>query len=277
MNYKQLLRDKGIRPRKKLGQNFLVDNHIADEIVNAAALKENEVVAEIGPGLGILTERILNKVSQLTVIEKDQRMRDVVEERFSDEIVNQKLKIIPGDALKVDWESFPSDLVVISNLPYQISTPILFRMLELGDKINRMVLMFQKEVGDRLVASPGTKAYGALSVFIQVYFKISTCLIVPATSFFPPPKITSIVLSFVRRKEPAVEIVDQDLFRKVVKGAFANRRKTLLNNLKMAFPDVPTGDWESVSSETGIDFKRRGETLDLGEFSTLTKYIQRFA
>ncbi|HLB59682.1 MAG TPA: 16S rRNA (adenine(1518)-N(6)/adenine(1519)-N(6))-dimethyltransferase RsmA [Bdellovibrionota bacterium] len=274
MKYKKFLQEAGIRPRKSLGQHFLHDENIANNIVEAAYIKKTESVVEVGPGLGILTERLLEKTPNLTVIEKDSKMQEALRERFSDAIRQDQLKILCDDALKVDWKTFPKELVVVSNLPYQISTPILFLFIDLGDQIDRMVLMFQKEVGDRLLAKPGTKAYGVLSVLVQLCFEIRKCFVVPSSAFFPAPKVTSIVLSFSRRPKPAAEINDEQLFKKVVKAAFGTRRKTLLNALKRSFPELGRESLGWISKVSGVDLKRRGETLSLQEFASLTNAIR---
>lgn len=265
--------DFEIKTRKKLGQNFLVDKNIADKIINSADLKRDENVIEIGPGLGMLTERILKKVDHLTVIEIDNRIVDILNEKFVNKINENRLKIIHADALKVDWLQFEDPFVVISNLPYQISTPILFLLQDLGARIDRMVLMLQQEVGDRIVSSPGSKVYGTLSVLFQKDFLINRLFKVSPTVFKPEPEVMSGVLNFVRRIEPVVKLRDKDFFKKVVKASFGTRRKTLRNCLKQNKFIKSPEDVQLLEKSTDIDLNRRGETLTLQEFAKLSEFL----
>jgi 16S rRNA (adenine1518-N6/adenine1519-N6)-dimethyltransferase len=256
------------RARKRFGQNFLLDQNIIVTIIHAAELTAEDHVLEIGPGQGALTHKILPQVQSLDLIEID---RDLAQD-FID-LQNEKLTVHVGDALRMDWDKFlpATNCKLIANLPYNISSMILFKMIEHRQRISRMVLMFQKEVGDRLRAQPGSKEYGALSVLCQLWFDVESIAIVPPTAFRPPPKVMSEVLRFTRLPAPRVELEDPNLFRKVVKAAFAQRRKTLRNCLGASgFSREAIASAEQLAA---IDMQRRGETLSIQEFALLTKHL----
>lgn len=257
------------RPKKCFGQNFLRDRQVVEQIIAAAELHPADRVLEIGPGLGVLTDRMLPLVREMVVIEVD---RDLVAALRSRPAEN--LKVQEGDVLSLHWESLlPSPpYKLVANLPYNISSQILFRILDHRQRLSRLILMFQKEVGDRLAAMPGTRDYGILSVFCQLWYDIRRVTLVPPGAFYPPPKVTSVVLSFEPLLHPRVEIDDEDFFRRVVKGAFAQRRKTLRNSLLGSGFDARTVD--RALGTAGIDPVRRGETLSLADFARLAKELK---
>lgn len=256
------------RPRKRFGQNFLHDPNVLDKIVSAADIKKNEHVLEIGPGMGALTDLMLPLAGEVAVMEVDRDLASRMRERNAENLV-----VHEGDALSLPWHDIliASPYKLVANLPYNISSQILFKILDHRSCFSRLVLMFQKEVGDRLCASPGTKDYGILSVFCQLHYDMRRVVVVPPGAFFPPPKVYSVVVLFDPLPSPRVPLDDEDLFRRVVKGAFSQRRKTLRNALKSA-GFLP----ESIDrlSAVGIDPSRRGETLTLEEFSLVTRTIQ---
>lgn len=239
-----------------------------DRILEAAELSEHDRVLEIGPGLGALTDRLLPSVSTLHVMEVD---RDLIQALQDREAGN--LRIHAGDALRLPWEDLLTEppYKLVANLPYNISSQILFKILDHRDRFSRLVLMFQQEVGDRLRASPGGRDYGILSVFCQVWFNIRRVIKVPPGAFYPPPKVHSVVLCFDALEKPRIEVADEAFFRRVVKGAFSQRRKTLVNALKGAGFGFE-GLAEAVLS-IGIDPGRRAETLSLEEFGGLTQLL----
>lgn len=257
------------RPKKCFGQNFLRDRQVVERIIAAAQLQPSDRVLEIGPGLGVLTDRMLPLVREVVVVEVDRDLAAALRARPA-----KNLTVHEGDVLSLPWESLlpvpPYKLV--ANLPYNISSQILFRMLGHRHRFGRLVLMFQKEVGDRLAAAPGTKDYGILSVFCQLWFDIRRVTLVPPGAFYPPPKVTSAVLSFEPLLRPRVEIDDEDFFRRVVKGAFAQRRKTLRNSLLGSGFDATAV--EAALDATAIDPVRRGETLSLEDFARLARALQ---
>jgi 16S rRNA (adenine1518-N6/adenine1519-N6)-dimethyltransferase len=258
------------RPLKSLGQNFLVDNNIIDKIIYSAAVKPDDCVLEIGPGRGALTEHLARKAGRLVLIEYDHALAAGLKELYADD---PRVTVIDADILAVDLAAVLGDSggwKVVANLPYNISTAVLFRLLEVKDRIARMILMLQKEVGDRLVAKPDCSDYGVTTVLLGLWFDMRREFIVSPGSFLPSPKVDSAVLSFVPLPGPRVTVGDESVFRKVVKGAFGMRRKTLINCLKAA--ELTTiDDLRLILAECGIDGKRRGETLSLDEFAALSR------
>lgn len=258
------------RTKKRFGQHFLHDQGTIDKIIDAAVLDRATRVVEIGPGLGVLTDIMLPLVATVDVIEID---RDLIERLNQRQ--DERLNIHAGDVLKLPWDNILScpPYTLVANLPYNISTQIVFKLLDHKDLFSRMVLMFQREVGERLVASPGGKDYGILSVLCQLWFDIRTVTLVRPGAFNPPPRVDSIVLEFIPLDHPRVDPIDNDLFRQVVKGAFTQRRKTLKNSFKAAGFSVEAID--AVLEMTQIEPGRRGETLTLSEFSYLTDAFRR--
>jgi 16S rRNA (adenine1518-N6/adenine1519-N6)-dimethyltransferase len=260
------------RPLKALGQNFLVDNNIIDKIIHSADLKAEDFVLEIGPGRGALTEHLARKAARLVLIEFDHALAAALKERYAGQ---PQVTVVDADILVVDLASLLGDTTgwkVVANLPYNISTEVLFRLLEVRDRLARMVLMLQKEVGDRLAAEPDCSNYGVTTVLLGLWFDMRREFIVPPGCFHPRPKVDSAVLSFVPLPGPRVPIGDEEVFRRVVKGAFAMRRKTLINCLKAA--DLTTIDeLRGILADCGIDGQRRGETLSLDEFAGLSRRL----
>ncbi|MEJ2201738.1 MAG: 16S rRNA (adenine(1518)-N(6)/adenine(1519)-N(6))-dimethyltransferase RsmA [Desulfuromonadaceae bacterium] len=256
------------RPKKRFGQNFLRDKSVVDRILRAAELQPTDRVLEIGPGLGALTDHLLPRVGRLHVMEVD---RDLITGLQARQAPN--LTVHAGDALRLDWDAVltAGSFKLVANLPYNISSQILFKLLDHRQHFSRAVLMFQKEVGDRICSPAGNRDYGALSVFCQLWFDIHQVMLVPPGAFFPPPKVTSVVLLFESLTQPRVAVTDERFFRRVVKGAFAQRRKTLRNNLLAAGFGFTGLDRELAAND--IDPGRRGETLDLGEFARLTEIL----
>jgi 16S rRNA (adenine1518-N6/adenine1519-N6)-dimethyltransferase len=261
------------RPLKSLGQNFLVDRNIVDKIVSSAALVSGDIVLEVGPGRGALTEHLVNQSAQLLLVEYDHALAAELSIFYRE---NPRVKVVDGDILAVDLNALLGNgnrqWKVVANLPYNISTQVLFRFLDVRTRLSRMVLMLQKEVGDRLVASPGCADYGVTTVLLGLWFDIRREFVVAPGCFHPRPKVDSVVVSFVPLAFPRVEVGDEDTFRRVVKCAFAMRRKTLSNCLKRADLYAPDG-FEAVLRCCGIDGKRRGETLSLEEFATLSRCL----
>ena len=220
-----------IKMSKKLGQNFLIKRGIVDEIVKAADLQEGEPVLEIGPGIGTLTQGLAQSGANVTAIELDTRLLEVLDTTLAQ---YSNVTIVHGDVLKLDVPSIMNNepFKVVANLPYYITTPIIMSLLESRLPIERLVVMVQKEVALRMVAKPGTKDYGALSVAVQYYTKPDIVLDVPPKSFLPAPAVTSSVIRCVLRDKPPVDVVDEKLFFRVVKAGFAQRRKTFANTMK---------------------------------------------
>ncbi|HEY5604297.1 MAG TPA: 16S rRNA (adenine(1518)-N(6)/adenine(1519)-N(6))-dimethyltransferase RsmA [Gammaproteobacteria bacterium] len=252
------------RPRKRFGQNFLKDPFVVQQIVNAIAPRATDHVVEIGPGMGVMTQAILPQVRFLDAVELD---RDLVAKLQRLSLGN--FCIHGADALKFDFCALAKrgeKLRIVGNLPYNISTPLIFHLLQQSSCIVDMHFMLQKEVVDRLAASPGDSAYGKLGVMVQYYCCVEKLFEVAPEAFSPPPKVDSAVVRLIPRDEPTVQVNDFNLFEQVVSAAFAQRRKTLRNNLK-----------QLISAErmqaNGIDPARRGETLSLQEFAVLANLL----
>ena len=253
-----------IKMSKKLGQNFLIKRGIVDEIVKAADLQEGEPVLEIGPGIGTLTQGLAQSGAHVTAIELDTRLLEVLDTTLAQ---YSNVTIVHGDVLKLDVPSIMNNepFKVVANLPYYITTPIIMSLLESRLPIERLVVMVQKEVALRMVAKPGTKDYGALSVAVQYYTKPDIVLDVPPKSFLPAPAVTSSVIRCVLSDKPPVDVIDEKLFFRVVKAGFAQRRKTFANTMKTT--GLSKDRIEELLAKANIDGQRRGETFTLQEFA----------
>lgn len=253
-----------IKMSKKLGQNFLIKRGIVDEIVHAAELTPGEPVLEVGPGIGTLTQGLAQSGADVTAIELDRRLLEVLDTTLAS---YDNVRIIHGDVLKLDVPSIMNHkpFKVVANLPYYITTPIIMSLLESKLSIERLVVMVQKEVALRMVAKPGTKDYGALSVAVQYYTEPDIVLDVPPKSFLPAPAVTSSVIRCVLRDKPPVDVIDEKLFFRVVKAGFAQRRKTFANTMKTT--GLSKDRIEELLAKANIDGQRRGETFTLQEFA----------
>ena len=256
-----------LRADKKLGQNFLIDENVVRQIVEAAELSEADIVLEVGPGIGTLTQGLAESKAQVVAVELDTRLLPVLATTLEG---YDNVRVVHGDILKVNImeEVGAPSFKVCANLPYYITTPIIFALLEKRLPMERLVAMVQKEVAERMAAQPGGKEYGALSVAIQYYTEPKIAFIVPPTSFIPAPAVDSAVIVCKRREKPPVEVCDEGLFFRVVKAAFSLRRKMLSNSLKnMGIKSEQVAKWLELA---GVDGKRRAETLSLEDFAKLT-------
>ncbi len=232
---KEILSKFGFSFKKSLGQNFLIDTNVLRNIVESANLTSASGVIEVGPGIGALTEQLAKRAQQVVSFEIDQRLLPVLEETLQP---YSNVTIIHSDVLKADIqetidEKFVGidDVMVVANLPYYVTTPILMKLLEEKLPIRGIVVMIQAEVADRIAAKPGSKDYGSLSIAAQYYAKAEKVMTVPATVFVPQPRVDSAVLRLTIREQPAVDVLDEAYFFQVFHASFANRRKTILNNL----------------------------------------------
>ena len=256
-----------LRADKKLGQNFLIDENVVHQIVAAAELSEADTVLEVGPGIGTLTQGLAESKARVVAVELDTRLLPVLATTLNG---YDNVRVVHGDILKVNImeEVGAPSFKVCANLPYYITTPIIFALLEKRLPMERLVAMVQKEVAERMAAQPGGKEYGALSVAIQYYTEPKIAFIVPPTSFIPAPAVDSAVIVCKRREKPPVEVCDEGLFFRVVKAAFSLRRKMLSNSLKnMGIKSEQVSKWLELA---GVDGKRRAETLSLEDFAKLT-------
>ncbi|MGH7960964.1 MAG: 16S rRNA (adenine(1518)-N(6)/adenine(1519)-N(6))-dimethyltransferase RsmA [Candidatus Binatia bacterium] len=258
------LGELGIRPHRQFGQHFLIDATVVARMIEAARIGPGETILEIGPGLGALSDALAGLATRLYLVEVDTVLAERLRARFAG---TDRIQVIPADFLHLDLAStFSEDAVrVVASLPYNVATPILFRLLEYRHKFLDATVMLQKEVAERLSAVPGTKAYGVLSVLIQLYATVTAVCTVEPRSFFPAPKVQSQVVRLVFQRDPRVAVRDTAVFRRVVKAAFAQRRKTLRNTLRAA----GYRDLDTFGAHLSIDMQRRGETLSLEEFAAL--------
>ncbi|MBM4270561.1 MAG: ribosomal RNA small subunit methyltransferase A [Deltaproteobacteria bacterium] len=272
---RKVLKDYGIRPLKRLGQSFLQDINVINKIVGLADIRSDETVIEIGAGIGVVTELIALKAGRVIALEVDPRMVAVLRERLAH---IDHVTVIHADVLQYDFSSCDSSssrkMKIIGNIPYHISSQILFHLLSYRQHISTMILMFQKELADRLVASPGTKEYGIPSVMVSMYTHCSRELTVPGSCFYPEPEVKSSVLKMDIRERPRVELNDHLFFSRVVRTAFSQRRKTLMNNLRSSFlPRFPEYKIAMALREAGIDGRRRGESLTPEELGVLSNTL----
>lgn len=272
---KEIIQRYGFSFKKSLGQNFLIDQNILDKIVDAAGLDSSAGALEIGPGIGALTERLAQTAGAVTAVEIDRRLIPILKDVLSP---YPHVKVRNDDVLKVNLqELFQEDFAsvervsVVANLPYYVTTPILMKLLEEKLPLHNIVVMIQKEVAERMAASPGGKEYGSLSIAVQYYSEPELVCIVPHTVFIPQPNVESAVIRLKVRERPPVEVADEKHFFDVVQAAFTQRRKTIANNLKSRFfPGEGRERLEALLSEAGIEPSRRGETLSLEEYARLS-------
>lgn len=264
-------------PKKSLGQHFLVDPWFIHALISNAAFQTSDLILEIGPGLGALTIPIARSVRHVVAVEKDEALIDLLNDKLSRAGITN-VTLINEDILTFDIngikEPSSSKIQVIGNLPYNISSPFLEKLLENRNLIRKAVLMFQSEVARRLSASPGTKAYGALSVLVQYYALTTVLLEVPRGAFYPRPRVDSTVLELDFEQPYPRRAEHEDSFRKVVKGAFVHRRKTLINSLKGLYPSWDRDTLLQGMRNCGIDPGRRAETLHMDEFLCLSSVLK---
>jgi len=253
--------------KKHLGQNFLYDSSILTRIVDAAGLSPDDTVVEIGPGPGRLTRLLADAVQKVIAVELDQELF----ERLRAELIGYRnVELIHGDALKFPYESI-GRFKVVSNIPYYITTPIIFRLLEAKGNLASMTLTIQKEVAERIAARPGGKDYGVLSIMVQYHARPEMKFIIPKEAFRPTPKVDSAVLHVKILERPSVEVADEKLLFRIVKTAFSQRRKTLSNSLKDFGENI-----KELLTAAGIDPGRRPETLSLEKFAELADSLLKF-
>lgn len=267
----ELVKKYNFKFSKSLGQNFLVDDSVLDDIVSGADVNNEDFIIEIGPGVGTLTAQLLMKAKKVTAIELDNDLIPILEQELGE---NENFELIHKDALKVDFNELignEKSVKLVANLPYYVTTPIIVKLLKEGYNFKSLTIMIQKEVAERINADPDCKDYGALSVLVQYYCNTSIIRRVPPTSFIPRPKVESIVIRLDRLDEPRVRTKDMKFMFELVRAGFNMRRKTLWNAAKTL--KVSKENLEIAFEKSGIDPKRRAETLTLQEFATLSDCI----
>ena len=278
---KFIMRKNGIKANKSLGQNFLINEEVVEKIVESADISKNDLIIEIGPGLGTLTKYLLEKAGKVICIELDNKMISILNERFS---LYQNLEVINNDVLKVDLNKLISEekkngeinnVKVVANLPYYITTPIIMKLLEDRLDIESITVMIQKEVADRLVATPGEKISGAITYTVYYYCESEVIMEVPSDSFIPEPEVTSEVIKLKIRKKPKVNVINEKLFFNIIKCAFMQRRKTLLNGLTNNHIFENKSEGEIILQELGLDSNIRAENLSIDDFAKICNRISK--
>lgn len=268
----EILKKYGFLFKKSLGQNFLVETNVIQQVIRKADITKQTGVIEIGPGIGSLTEQLARAASHVVAFEIDQRLVPILADTLSP---YDNVTVINEDVLEADIQSaidahlsHCDEIIVVANLPYYITTPILMNFLESEYDIKRYYVMMQKEVGERISASPGTKSYGSLSIAIDFYTEARTVQNVPKTVFMPPPNVDSIIIELIKRPTPKVDADLPETFFKLTRGGFVQRRKTILNNYQTIFENgkKEKDAIRSLLADAGIEENRRGESLSIEEY-----------
>ena len=271
---RQELSEYGLSPKKKLGQHFLVDRNILKKVVQTAGIEKDDVVLEVGPGLGMMTLVLADQAKRVVAVEIDSKLVEILKKKVGG---YPHVEVIQKDILEMDFKQLHEregqPIKVVANLPYQISTPLLFQFIEAKEAFSSLTLMLQKEVAERMTAPPGGKDYGPLSIFIQLATDLSLPFFIKPSCFFPPPKVDSAVVHMTWKDRPTVTIQDMEWFKKVVRGCFNYRRKTLINGLKYSGLLLPADTAERMN-RVGMDPQRRPETLTLQEFANLAEALK---
>lgn len=276
---KFIMKKYGITANKRLGQNFLINETVIDTIANASDLTKEDLVIEIGPGLGTLTAKLLEKAGKVICIELDDRMINILKDRF---FMYENFEIINEDVLKVDLQGLIKKekenkqiktVKIVANLPYYITTPIIMKLLEEKLDIESITVMIQKEVADRLTAIPGDKKSGSITYTVYYYAQAEEILTVPNSSFIPEPEVESEVIKLNLRKEPIIKVYDEEKLFSLIKAAFIQRRKTLINAIGNSGLDVSKEKIEQILNELNIDTRVRGEALRIEQFAKIADNI----
>lgn len=271
---KQIKEKYGFKLAKSLGQNFLTDQFVIEDIMDGADISEEDLVIEIGPGIGVITYEAAQLAKKVIAVEIDKNLIPILHDTLGE---FDNVEIVNADILKTNVNNLIGDekhVKIIGNLPYYITTPIIMKLLEDKVKAESITIMMQREVADRITSNPGSKAYGALSVAVQYYCETEKVCDVPRTCFVPNPNVDSEVLKLNILKEKPVEVLDEELFFKTVRASFNMRRKTLSNSL-MGISGIDKETVKIALDEAGIDPVRRGETLSIEEFAKLANAIKK--
>lgn len=271
---KSLEKKFGFRPQKRLGQNFLVDGNIKNKLFEAAGLKKDDTVLEIGPGLGQLTFDISSMVKDVIAVEFDKKIFSILRDMAKG---RDNIRLLHQDFLKTDLLSIipgSRKVKVISNLPYYISTPIILKILEDKECIESALLTLQAEVADRLLAPPNTKQYGSLTIFASFYAEIKKLFSVKKNSFYPVPQVDSVVILLVPRIEPPVKVRDENVLLELIRAGFSSRRKTLINALSAKnFRGLSKSAIQKILQESGVSENVRAEALSLQDFARASNLL----
>jgi 16S rRNA (adenine1518-N6/adenine1519-N6)-dimethyltransferase len=274
---KSIMKKHNVRFSKSLGQNFIINDMIINEIIRRGEISEDDSILEIGPGIGVLTQALAETAHQVIAVELDNKLIPILNETLEE---YDNVEIIHNDILKIDVghmieEKMEKPTKVVANLPYYITTPIIMKLIEDVSGIEEIIVMVQKEVAERMVSEPGTKDYGSLSVAVQYYCDAMIILDVPRDNFMPAPNVDSAVIRLIVKDEPTVEVLNEEFFFKIIKGAFALRRKTLINSLSKSAIGIDKELLKKILEEMDIDLRIRGEKLNINEFADLANRIYK--
>ena len=278
---KSIMKKYGIRANKSLGQNFLVNSEVVENIVNSSEISKEDMVIEIGPGLGTLTKYLIEKAGKVLCIELDTRMIEILEDRFAE---NTNFEVINQDVLKVDLNKIINEnkengnikhVKIVANLPYYITTPIIMKLLEEKLDIQSITVMIQKEVADRLIEIPGGKNTGAITYSVYYYCESQKIMEVPNSSFIPEPEVTSEVIKMNLRNKPAVDLENPKVMFMIIKSAFMQRRKTLLNALTNTKVFINKEEGLQILKKLNLEENVRAESLTIEDFANIAKEIYK--
>ncbi|QRN86910.1 16S rRNA (adenine(1518)-N(6)/adenine(1519)-N(6))-dimethyltransferase RsmA [Clostridia bacterium] len=275
---RMLQKKYGFYTKKKFGQNFLLNEQVVEQVIQGANIGLDDVVVEIGPGMGTMTNSLGEAAKAVLAVEIDEKLKPLLAET----VPMENVELLFQDVMKIDldqevMERFGAkQYKVVANLPYYITTPIIMKLLEKQKNISSITVMTQKEVAERMQANPGGKEYGALSVAVRYYASAEVLTTVGPQSFYPAPKVDSAVIGLTIRNKPPVEVLDEVMFFSVLKGAFQQRRKTLLNALSHNLGFITKDELREMLVELGIEAGRRGETLAIEEFASLSNRLYQF-
>lgn len=278
---KTIMKKYNIKANKSLGQNFLINDEVIENIIKSSNLSKEDMVIEIGPGLGTLTKRLLEEAGKVLCVELDKKMINILQDRFSE---NDKFEVINEDILKVDLNQIIKEnkkdnniknVKIVANLPYYITTPIIMKLLEEKLEIESITVMIQKEVADRLIEIPGGKNTGAITYTVYYYCESEKIMEVPNSSFIPEPEVTSEVIKMNLRKTPAVELENPKIMFMIIKSAFMQRRKTLLNALTNSKVFINKEEGTQILNKLNLDINIRAESLSIQDFANIAKLISK--
>lgn len=275
---KELWRAREFRPRKRMGQNFLIDNNVRDNILKELPLTESKTVLEIGSGFGVMSFPLASKCGRLLAVEKDAKICEIMGPVFAKE---PSIELINSDILQVDISALKASgekILVYGNVPYYISTPIIEKMINERSSIDALYMVIQDELADRIVASPGSKVYGSLSCYVQYYTQPKKLFRIKKNSFIPRPMVDSCLIRFEMLDSPSVKVLSEDLFFKIIRQAFSQRRKKAINPLSSGdFEDISRDDWKNIFEICGIDLLSRAEDLSLSDYARLSDTLRSYS
>ena len=275
-----IMKQNNIIANKKLGQNFLIDENVVNEIINSAEIESDDLIIEIGPGLGTLTSKLLDKAEKVICIELDSRMVNIISKRFK---LYNNIEIINEDILKIDLQKLikqyksekTNKVKIVANLPYYITTPIIMKLLEDKLDIDSITVMIQKEVANRLATIPGEKDTGSITYTVWYYSTPRIITEVPSNSFIPEPEVTSSVIRFDILNKPRIEVMDEKCFFKIIKVAFMQKRKTLINALINGKIFINREEAENAFLKLGIDLQIRGEKVTIHQYKEISNFVTK--